>query len=169
MIEVIDADPGTDGIQINPGDFMVPGVSANVTSLNQTDNGQGTIDFAMTLVAGDTPVSGSGVLATIGLRRLSQGTVEIIFENPVDGQAPVKLADGDGKPLTVTWAGGTLDSPGEAGDANDDGVINIFDITKVARIILGLDSPTSGADANQDGYIDSDDMTKIARMILGLD
>jgi hypothetical protein len=169
MIEVIDADPGTDGIQINPGDFLVPGVSANVTSLNQVDNVQGVIDFAITLVAGDAPVSGSGVLATIGLRCLSQGTAEIVFENPVDGQAPVKLADGDGKPITVTWAGGSLDSTVKAGDANGDSTVNIFDMTKVARIILELDDPTPGADANQDGSINIFDMTKIARIILELD
>jgi hypothetical protein len=169
MIEVIDADPVADGIQISPGDLLVPGVSANITSLNQVNNGQGMIDFAMTLVAGDMPVSGSGVLANIGLRRLSQGTAEIIFENPVDGQAPVKLADGDGKPITVTWAGGSLENPVDAGDADGDGFINIFDMTRVARIILELDDPTPGADADQDGNIDIFDMTKIARIILELD
>ena len=152
LIEVIDADPTADGIQINTGDLLVPGASAN-TSLNLANNEQGTIDFAMTLVAGDVPVSGDGILATIGLRCIGQGTAEIIFENPVDGQAPVKLADGDGKPITVTWAGGSLDSSVNAGDANGDDVINIFDMTKVARIILDLDGPTPGADANQDNSI----------------
>jgi len=55
------------------------------------------------------------------------------------------------------------------GDANEDNVINIFDITKVTRIILELDNPTPSADANQDGSINVYDMTRIARMILGLD
>ena len=55
------------------------------------------------------------------------------------------------------------------GDANDDDVVNIFDMTKVARIILELDDPTPGADANQDGSINIFDMTKIARIILELD
>jgi hypothetical protein len=55
------------------------------------------------------------------------------------------------------------------GDANEDDVVNIFDMTKVARIILELDDPTPGADANQDGSINIFDMTKIARIILELD
>jgi hypothetical protein len=55
------------------------------------------------------------------------------------------------------------------GDANGDKVVNIFDMTKVARIILEMDDPTPGADANQDGYINIFDMTKIARIILELE
>jgi hypothetical protein len=54
------------------------------------------------------------------------------------------------------------------GDANGDGVINIGDVTKVQRIILGLDPPTIGADANLDGVIDMGDVTKIMLIILGL-
>jgi hypothetical protein len=55
------------------------------------------------------------------------------------------------------------------GDANGDGVVNILDMTKVAREILGLDTVTPGADANSDGVVNILDMTKIARIILGLD
>ncbi len=55
------------------------------------------------------------------------------------------------------------------GDANGDGVVDMLDVTKVERIILGLDDPTPGADANQDGVIDMLDVTKIERIILGID
>jgi len=55
------------------------------------------------------------------------------------------------------------------GDANCDGVVDIGDVTKVERIILGIDDPTPGADANQDGVINMLDVTKIERIILGLD
>ncbi len=72
---------------------------------------------------------------------------------------------------------GVFDSPGLAqsvapacpGDANGDGVINVLDMTKVARIILQMDPSTPGADANQDGVVNVLDMTKIARIILQLD
>ena len=57
----------------------------------------------------------------------------------------------------------------QPGDANGDNITNIFDMTKVARIILEMDNPTPGADANQDGSINVFDMTKIARIILELD
>ena len=55
------------------------------------------------------------------------------------------------------------------GDANEDGVVDTGDITKVKRIIMGLDPPTPCADANQDGIIDTGDITKIKRIIMGLD
>jgi hypothetical protein len=55
------------------------------------------------------------------------------------------------------------------GDANDDSVVDILDVTAVERIIVELDAPTPGADANQDGNINSLDITKTERIIAGLD
>lgn len=60
-------------------------------------------------------------------------------------------------------------SDGMPGDANLDSVVNMADVTKVERIILGLDDPAPCADANQDGEINMADVTKIERIILGLD
>ena len=57
----------------------------------------------------------------------------------------------------------------QPGDANQDGVINMADVTKVERIVLGLAPPTLEADANQDGEINMGDVTKIERIILGID
>jgi len=53
------------------------------------------------------------------------------------------------------------------GDANEDGVVNSLDITKVKRIIMGLDEPTPGADANGDGNINAIDITQIELIIMG--
>ena len=53
------------------------------------------------------------------------------------------------------------------GDANEDGVVNMGDVTEVERIILGLDSPTREADANEDGVINMGDVVTIERIILG--
>jgi CSLREA domain-containing protein len=55
------------------------------------------------------------------------------------------------------------------GDANGDGVINVLDITTVARMILERIEETPEADANRDGFVDVFDITKIARIILGRD
>lgn len=55
------------------------------------------------------------------------------------------------------------------GDANGDGKVNVGDITKVERIILGLDAATPGADANLDGRVNVGDITKILRIVTGLD
>lgn len=55
------------------------------------------------------------------------------------------------------------------GDADGDGDVDVFDLVKVKRIILGLEPATPGADANQDGEVDVFDLVKIKRIILGLD
>jgi len=52
------------------------------------------------------------------------------------------------------------------GDANGDGVINVLDITKVKRIILGVDAETPGADVNQDGKINALDITMLENLIM---
>jgi len=47
----------------------------------------------------------------------------------------------------------TIDYPDERlvqGDANEDGGVDMGDVTRVERIILGLTTPTVGADANKD-------------------
>ena len=55
------------------------------------------------------------------------------------------------------------------GDATGEGELDMGDVTKVERIILGIDPPTLGADANEDGVIDMRDVTKIERIIMQLD
>lgn len=55
------------------------------------------------------------------------------------------------------------------GDVNNDGYVNILDITKVERIIAQLDAQTTGADANGDGNINALDITRVERLIAGLD
>jgi len=55
------------------------------------------------------------------------------------------------------------------GDANEDGYIDVFDLVKVKRIILGLDPATPGADANLDGEVDVFDLVKVKRIILGIE
>ena len=55
------------------------------------------------------------------------------------------------------------------GDANEDGVVDMSDVTKVERIILELDDPTPCADAKQEGEINMADVTKIGLIILGID
>lgn len=55
------------------------------------------------------------------------------------------------------------------GDANGDRTVDMGDITKVCRIILGQDEPTLGADANRNGIIDMADAIKIERQFFGMD
>ncbi|MBN2239050.1 MAG: Ig-like domain-containing protein [Dehalococcoidales bacterium] len=55
------------------------------------------------------------------------------------------------------------------GDVNGDGAVNILDMTRVARIILGYEGPVPAADVNGDTLINVLDMTAIIRIILEID
>lgn len=66
---------------------------------------------------------------------------------------------------TKLWRGNDI----LLGDANDDGIINVNDITATAEYILkGKAEPwnTTNADANEDGVINVNDITAIADIIL---
>jgi len=61
-----------------------------------------------------------------------------------------------------------IDDMQRFGDANVDGSVNMGDVTKIERIILGLDIANCNADANGNNSIDMGDVVKVERMILGL-
>ncbi|HIE31044.1 MAG TPA: hypothetical protein EYP67_01505 [Methanosarcinales archaeon] len=53
------------------------------------------------------------------------------------------------------------------GDANENGKINMQDVTAIERMILGLDEETDMADANQNNRINMQDATHIELIMLG--
>ena len=57
VVEVVDADPAKDGIQLSPGTFPQPDFVAR----NVADNQAGTLRYAITQVNPTQPVSGTGV------------------------------------------------------------------------------------------------------------
>jgi hypothetical protein len=61
-----------------------------------------------------------------------------------------------------------LDDGIDFGDANNDGTINMGDVTRVEMGILGLCGKSVKADANGDGDYNMADVIKIERTILGL-
>jgi hypothetical protein len=69
VIVVVDADPGRDGIQVRPGDFLDPGFIA----VNRVDNESGVIEFAMTQLNPSEPASGSGRLVNFLVRGMRAG------------------------------------------------------------------------------------------------
>jgi len=124
-----------------------------------------------TFVLGNVPgfpgVNGTGYLAEIHFHVVGSAgsTSDMTFSNG-------KLFDntGDNEIPVAQWLGDSVYISGcERGDANEDGIMNMADVTKVERIILTLDVETPCADANQDGIINMADVTKIERIILGLD
>jgi hypothetical protein len=142
---------------------------------------------------GSTPINGSGITQSniitpgdirfvIDMTNLSSGisgtgtilTLRFQVIGSIGKSSTINLANGilsdfNANAILATWVNGSVLVSVIPGDANGDGVVNVLDLTKVAREILGLDTVTPGADANGDGVVNVLDMTKIARIILGLD
>jgi hypothetical protein len=64
VVEVVDANPALDGVQISAGSFPTP----DSVLVNQADNTSGTIDYAVTSVNPTLESNGTGVFCTITFR-----------------------------------------------------------------------------------------------------
>lgn len=96
-LQVQDADPGRDGVQIQPGNFPSP----DFVALNSADNATGIIRYALTQLPPKSPVNGSGLLATVVFRGQAAGTVDLTF-------SLVNLANAQGQQLPASSQGGTI-------------------------------------------------------------
>ena len=90
LLEVVDADPATEGTQIAHGDFLSP----DFVVQNITDPAQGTVDYAIASMQLDEAASGSGVLARITFRALAEGETLVTISGAL-------LADTQGRPIQV--------------------------------------------------------------------
>jgi hypothetical protein len=97
-LEVQDADPDTEGVQIQAGDFPSP----DFVVQNQADNARGTIDYAATQLAPREAVNGSGVLATVTVKGKDKGTSLLTFVG-------AKLADPDGHEIPSQTVDGQVE------------------------------------------------------------
>jgi hypothetical protein len=107
ILEVVDANGSTPGIQVSPGDWLPP--STHVYT-NQADNGAGTIHFAATLLTPQPPLTGSGNLVSIPFRARAGGNSPVAFTwlqlvNSGGTAIPVSRTDGH---VSVTSTQGTL-------------------------------------------------------------
>jgi hypothetical protein len=76
-VQVVDADPGTDGVQIEPGTLPIPSFVAQ----NEVDNETGTIDYVATQLPPSKPGTGSGVVARVSLLAIKPSTSYLEFEH----------------------------------------------------------------------------------------
>ncbi len=95
-LEIQDADPDKEGVQIQAGDFPHP----DFVVQNQADNTQGTIDYTITQMAPRGAVDGSGVLAKITFKTKGEGISRLAFTgaklaNPDGQQIPAEMLDGE--------------------------------------------------------------------------
>ncbi len=95
ILEVVDADPGKEGVQIGAGDFLSP----DWTLDNTVDNDNGTIAYALSQMNPSPPKNGEGILATITWRDKTVGTSPIHFAHVLLGategmEIPASTEDG---------------------------------------------------------------------------
>lgn len=79
LLEVIDGDEQTAGIQIAPGGLFQQGFVA----VNQVDNSSGKIDFAATLLNPALPINGGGVVGIITFKARQIGESALKFETAI--------------------------------------------------------------------------------------
>ena len=92
-LQVEDADPDTEGIQIQAGDFPSP----DFVVQNQADNAKGTIDYAVTQLAPREAIDGSGVLATVTVKGKDTSSLTFVgakLANPDGQEIPSQTVDG---------------------------------------------------------------------------
>lgn len=95
VLEVIDANPDKAGVQIAPGDLLSP----DFEGINQVNNGL--IDYALTQVMPNPPVSGSGTLVRITFRGKADGTSPVALQS-------ILLSDHNGAGIANTRQSGTI-------------------------------------------------------------
>ncbi len=81
LLEVVDDDPGANGIQIQSGTFPDP--LDGFVATNRADNEAGTVLYAVTLVNPNPPITGSGPLAFITFHGKAAGDSPITFRSAV--------------------------------------------------------------------------------------
>jgi len=91
VLEVVDADAGTTGVQVALGTWLEP----DFVFLNKADNSAGTIVLALSQLAPSPAVSGSGDLVTITFRGLAMGVSSIRFTD-------LTLANIDSEVIAIT-------------------------------------------------------------------
>jgi len=107
VLEVVDANAGTDGIQIASGTFLSPDFVAQ----NIADNAAGKIDYAISQMHPQVGKTGSGTIATITFKGKASGSsavnfTSVLLSDPVGG--PIAGSSSNG---TVTVGSGSTPSP----------------------------------------------------------
>jgi hypothetical protein len=97
VLQVQDADPNIEGVQIQPGNFLQP----NFAVINEADNSTGVIRYTHNQAAETPPVSGEGVLASVNFQAINPGSSDLTF-------ALAELASSAPAAIPVTSQGGQI-------------------------------------------------------------
>ncbi len=124
IAQVVDADPGTPGVQIQP---LASFLSPDFVVYRSADNSTGIIAYAATQIYPHTPVSGSGPLAAITFQPVANGTFSMPFSTAL-------LVDIDGLviPAAVLPCAVQFQPVRPCYDFNNSGIIDVVDTMAVA-------------------------------------
>jgi hypothetical protein len=100
VLQVQDADPAADGVQVQPGSFLQP----DFVVTNEADNTAGVVRYILTQRAGTPPAAGQGVLASINFQAVTPGASDLTF-------TITKLANSASLAIPVTPQGGQIIVP----------------------------------------------------------
>ncbi|MCB0195411.1 MAG: LysM peptidoglycan-binding domain-containing protein [Anaerolineae bacterium] len=79
IIQIDDADPNKEGVQLQPGNFL----DAGFVGSNEANNETGQIIYTVAQLAPAPAVSGSGLLATLNVSAVSEGTSALGFSSVI--------------------------------------------------------------------------------------
>jgi hypothetical protein len=79
ILEVVDADPATPGVQIHRGPFPDP--ESGLVAKDTADNQQGTVWYAVALKSPAEPLNGDGTLCAITFRAKAAGTSALAHQS----------------------------------------------------------------------------------------
>lgn len=108
VLEVLDADPNTDGVQISNGGMLV----ADFSGQNEADNVNGRIDFGIQQI-NRSAVTGSGTFAVINFRGKAAGDSPVTFIAIPSATTGVNLVNSAQLAISHTTQSGSVSvSPG---------------------------------------------------------
>jgi hypothetical protein len=117
--QVIDADPGREGVQIRAGSAFASGFVAQ----NAVDTTNGVISFAATLLGGNT-ISGTATLIGVDWQPVAVGNANLTLENVIlvnNASQPIAFTAQNGQ-LQVTACGGVSGTLALQGRSNYSGI-----------------------------------------------
>jgi hypothetical protein len=186
-IITIPAQPGSNTLYFldidAPGTQAIATLTAYIIDSGNADAGDTTVapsgKVGSTLISGyvtDTESAPTGTVTfkdgtlTLGTGTLNaSGLATYTTSDFAAGSHNITAVYGGDSNFAASTSAILIQNVWKRGDAIGDGTVNMADVTKVERVILGLDPPTIGCDAIGDGVITMGDVTKIERIILGLD
>jgi hypothetical protein len=102
-VQVVDAQPGTPGVQVAPGNLFTGYNTVQPTNGNMVDNVAGTLSYAIVYLGDPPGVNGEWTVATITFTAMSAGATIVEFYGP-----DTLMTDADGLSLPSGWVNGQI-------------------------------------------------------------